>query len=639
MKKWFILLFLAMFFNAYGSIFYEAQYGTAQSLQEEFERSGVSVDAVHNGWTALMFAAQGNNVGTITYLLSKGADINFKVEKSGVTPLMVAASQHKLEACNLLLENGAEIDEPDIYGATALHYSVANSKTAQNSHTIVEALLAKGADPNFETAKGFVALHFAVVFYNEKSIDALIKAGADIDQYGASVMLTAINEAPPEAITHLLKTHNFKLPKDIDKCLNTIYKRMKKEGIDKWTDFFTQNNIALDLKRVMWIAIDKNDIERVKKLLPTFSQVNFSEDNGMTRYNFLSSYLIGRENSNIDLDVVRLFTDAGCHIFYPEYRREIGPGGEWAGYWTDQTSEGLNFPIGIAIRNNNFALVDVLLQANKYCFDTDIEHFKSYLSSAAEKCQDIKTKNKIKKIYRIVKNIDPAKLEKQQFTLDADKLYAKARSIDPDCKDPIADALETSFDMGKAYAAAMAQVSAMYGGGNSVADNNYIQALILYDCAAALGHKEALKRANLIRGNSQLFYSDIQNARTAAINMLKEAKKDDRISYLAQVAPLPKTDTKKAEILKKVFITNYSSSKSVYDAFKHALPEDFKVFSWKNAKGTTIYEISGKTSNRYPFNGQMCPVDKFKPVVVIFVDRENGIPEMAAFKLFVDVPF
>ena len=43
------------------------------------------------------------------------------------------------------------------------------------------------------------------------------------------------------------------------------------------------------------------------------------------------------------------------------------------------------------------------------------------------------------------------------------------------------------------------------------------------------------------------------------------------------------------------------------------------------------YEISGKTSNRYPFNGQMCPVNKFKPVEVIFVDRKNGIPEMAAF--------
>ena len=604
-----------------------AEIGTAQTLQKAFEKSKHPVDAVRNNWTALMFAVQGNNIDTMTYLISKGANVNFKNEKS-ITPLLIAILQNKLEACNLLLAKGAEIDKPDKDGWTALHYAVSNKKNAQNSHHIVEALLAKGADPNFEDTKGFIALHYAVVFYNEKNIDSLIKAGTDIGYYGASVMSTAIREASPEAITYLMKKHNFKLPADINSRLNVIYERMKKDDVSKWTEFCIQNNIALDWNQVMLAAITKNDIAQVKKLLP---KVNFNNHDEKNRINFLSCYL--QQTNKVDFEVVKLFTDAGCHIFHPS--KQTGPAVPLFGMMAEYKNDS---PIGIAISKQDFKLADVLLQAKKYCLDSEIDSFRYYIQSAAKKSKDIKSKNKILKISRMLNHIDPAKLDKPEFVLDANALYAKARSIDPDCKDPVQDALETAFDMEKAFAVAMAQTSAQLGGGNSIADNRYIQALILYDCATALGHREALKNACAIRGKQQLFYSDIQYARNSAINMLAKANMQDKISHLAKIAPLPEIDTKKAEILKKVFITNYSSSKSVYDAFKYALPEDFKVFAWKNAKGNTIYEISGKTSNRYPFNGQMCSVNKFKPVEVIFVDRKNGIPEMAAFKLSVDVP-
>ena len=253
-------------------IWYAAEFGTSQTLQKAFEKSKQPIDAIRNDWTALMYAVQGNNIDTMTYLISQGANVNFKDGKS-ITPLMVAACQHKLEACKLLLEKGAEADEPDKDGLTALYYAVLDSKIAQSSHPIVEALLAKGADPNFETSKGFIALHYAVIFYNPQSIDALIKAGTDTDHYGASVMLTAIREGSPEAITYLMKKHNFKLPADINSLLNIIYRRMKKEDINKWTEFCIQNNIAVDWNQVMLAAITKNDIAQIKKLL---SKVNFN---------------------------------------------------------------------------------------------------------------------------------------------------------------------------------------------------------------------------------------------------------------------------------------------------------------------------------------------------------------------------
>ena len=64
-------------------------------------------------------------------LISKNADVN-KANKYGVTPLMVAADIHNyagykkeslLEVAKILLANGADPTQVDVFGKTALQYA------------------------------------------------------------------------------------------------------------------------------------------------------------------------------------------------------------------------------------------------------------------------------------------------------------------------------------------------------------------------------------------------------------------------------------------------------------------------------------------------------------------------------------
>jgi len=63
-------------------------------------------------------ARQGENE-VIRELIKRGADINFRDEK-GYTPLIIACYNNRLETARLLLDSGANIDEGDSGGNTAL---------------------------------------------------------------------------------------------------------------------------------------------------------------------------------------------------------------------------------------------------------------------------------------------------------------------------------------------------------------------------------------------------------------------------------------------------------------------------------------------------------------------------------------
>ena len=597
-------------------IWFTAEYGTAQALQKAFEKSGHNVDAVKNDWTALMFAVQGDNADTVNYLINKGANVNFKTS-NGITPLMIAAGNKAERSCKLLIGKGVEIDEPDKDGCTALYYA------ALRKHlSLVNILLAADADPNFENNRAQTALHAAVAADSKEIIDTLIKAGTDISRHNSSVIAIAFVSGSPDTITHLMEKYKLK-HNDTAKCINTVYERMKKEDSNIWTAFLIRNKFPVDWEKILLVAIDKNDIENIKKILP---KIKFNSYADKKKVNFLSYYLY--KTAKPDIQTIKLFTDAGCHIFYPSERK--GPDIPLFGIHAEVVNSS---PIGLAIEKNDFALANILLEAKKYCFADEVDWFKVYLENTASGCKDIKKKNKILRLARKLKNIAPEKTDKKQPLLVADDLYAKANAADPDLK-TIGQEIAEAMDPTAAFAAAMSKAK-----GNHTTEK-YIQSLILYDLAAALGHKKAAERGNEIRNNHKLFYSDILYARNAAVDKLKEAKMEDKISVLSETVPLPETNTQKIEIMKKCFISNYSSSKSIYKAVKYALPLDFKFFVW-SSKGINIYEASGRVhpGKKYPYQGQMCPVDTSKPVVITFIEKEKGIPNMVAFKLFVDVPF
>jgi len=112
-------------------------------------------------------------------LLAAGIDINKANEKSGDTPLMLAARHGYKEGLNTLLANKKiNIDEKHkATGNTALMIAILECQ----NRTFAEQLINAKANPNVQNKDNETALLYAVRGRSIKDIDMLIKAGAMVD--------------------------------------------------------------------------------------------------------------------------------------------------------------------------------------------------------------------------------------------------------------------------------------------------------------------------------------------------------------------------------------------------------------------------------------------------------------------------
>jgi ankyrin repeat protein len=138
-----------------------------------------------SGFTPLLFAAKQGDMESVRVLLAAGANVNEGTPiqnrptgrraaplpddadpnvPDGVTPLLMASASGHEELSLFLLENGANPNAADGTGATALHYATlkgmaligaVSTQLAVNNYVfrpnmlkLVEALLARGANPN-----------------------------------------------------------------------------------------------------------------------------------------------------------------------------------------------------------------------------------------------------------------------------------------------------------------------------------------------------------------------------------------------------------------------------------------------------------------------------------------------------------
>ena len=118
----------------------------------------------HMGWPPLVYACRGDNgehPDEILRLLELGADIDIQNYK-GKTGLHCAAKAGFLNVINLLIEKGATIDTTDNNGETPLLEAIRSTiKSGEKQRAALEALLLKGADPNFKNTKGLTPLQIA----------------------------------------------------------------------------------------------------------------------------------------------------------------------------------------------------------------------------------------------------------------------------------------------------------------------------------------------------------------------------------------------------------------------------------------------------------------------------------------------
>lgn len=143
--------------------------------------------------TALMWAASQKHAQAVKVLLDHGANLSMKssvyyevmaipphgflpynrpIPHGGETALMFAARSGDLESVKLLVAKGANVNDMDAWGVSAM-------TLAEHSGfgDVVEFLLEKKANPNFMLA-GFSPLHEAVMRRDKRIVKALLDHGA-----------------------------------------------------------------------------------------------------------------------------------------------------------------------------------------------------------------------------------------------------------------------------------------------------------------------------------------------------------------------------------------------------------------------------------------------------------------------------
>ncbi|HUO06960.1 MAG TPA: ankyrin repeat domain-containing protein [Phycisphaerae bacterium] len=139
--------------------------------------------------------------------LSK-VDINGEII-SHCTPLMLAVMARRTDAIRLLVESGANVNQTNGFGWTALHVAASTGDAY-----MVDLLLQHGADPNLKANKQITALILAAQMTSDPVVRMLLGAGADPrprEDTGRTAESVA-EEAGDHALAEILRTAASRFP-------------------------------------------------------------------------------------------------------------------------------------------------------------------------------------------------------------------------------------------------------------------------------------------------------------------------------------------------------------------------------------------------------------------------------------------
>jgi len=125
---------------------------------------------------ALTGAAARGDINEVNRLLDEGADLNEK-DGNGFTAIALAAMNGKSNMVKLLADRGADVNIKELGGGwTPLHLAVARTADIET----VRALIEKGADLNVKDSHKWTPLHWATYYGRAGIVRLLVEAGSDL---------------------------------------------------------------------------------------------------------------------------------------------------------------------------------------------------------------------------------------------------------------------------------------------------------------------------------------------------------------------------------------------------------------------------------------------------------------------------
>ena len=242
------------------------------------------------GISPLMLAAMNGHVAAVRTLLEMGSDINAQIEtnrntaltlacfqgrhevvqlllekkanvehraKTGLTPLMEAASGGYVEVGRVLLDYGADVNAPPVPSSRDTALTIASDK----GHVeFVELLLKRGAQADVKNKKGNSPLWLAANGGHLEVVELLFKAKADID--------SQVNLCPPSflkfSIANFVLILIFSFRQDNRKvsCLMAAFRKGHVKVVKWMVKRVTQFPSDQEMTRFISTAVDKDLLKK-----------------------------------------------------------------------------------------------------------------------------------------------------------------------------------------------------------------------------------------------------------------------------------------------------------------------------------------------------------------------------------------